>query len=62
MNRVGARQRDALAHQVGRDREWRAGCQHDPQHRVAASVVILLDQTARVAQDRALVLDHAVGR
>ncbi len=59
---VGARQLDALAHQVGRDRERRAGRQHDPQHRVAACVVVLLDQPPRVAQDGILVLDHAVGR
>ncbi len=55
-----ARQCKALAHEVGRDGEGRAGREHDTQHAVASGVVVRLDQAARVAQDRLLILDDAI--
>ena len=59
---VCARQGDALAHQVWRDRERRARSQHDPEHAIAARVVVLFDEPLRIAQDGGLVLDDAIWR
>ena len=58
---IAARHRHTFAHQVGRNREGRAGREHHAQHTEALGVVVFLNQAARVAQNRRLVLDHAVG-
>ena len=51
-----------LAHQVPAHRERRAWRHHDAQHRIPAGVVIGVDHAQHVLDDRALVLDQAVGR
>lgn len=60
--RVATREPGRFAHQVRRHREGRAGRDHDPAHRVAGGVVVAVNQSLGVAQDRGLVLDAAVGR
>ncbi len=62
MHAVTARERDALAHQVGRDGERRARRDDDARHRETAGVVMRLDRALRVGEDRGLVFDHGIGR
>src|SRR5258708_10503416 len=57
-----ARKRCGFAHQVGRDREGRAGSQNDPVHRMPGIVVIAMDEPLGVLEDYVLLLDAAVGR
>ena len=57
-----ARQRGCLAHQLGGDRERRAGCHRDPQHRVGRRVVVAVDGLGRGTERRIPVLDDVVRR
>jgi hypothetical protein len=59
---VAARERDALAHQIGRDGERRTRRDDDARHREAAGIVVRLDRALRVGHDRAFVLDAFVRR
>src|SRR5512135_488861 len=60
MHAIRAGQFRALPHQFGRDREGRTWGKHDAHHSVTAGVMVALDGSLRVVEDRALILDHAV--
>ena len=59
---VAASQRRGVAHQRRRDREGRAGCQHDLLHRAGRPVVEARDHALAVGEDGVLVLDAVIGR
>jgi len=58
---VRARELGGFLHQAGRHRERRTGRQDDPAHRMAAWIVVLMNQAFRVLQDGVFLL-HATVR
>src|SRR5437868_4382101 len=60
MHAIRAGQLRTLPHQLRGDGEGRTRSQYNAEHSVPARVMVVLDHALRVAQDRVLILDHAV--